>query len=89
MTDNSNRYGDGPLGKSVEEVEQESANVVNSPVEGEVRRAGDETFVPVIANGNATGVPGGVFNGSAMVDRTGTADDGTSRTRDTGENSEG
>ncbi len=89
MTDNSNRYGNEPLGKSVEEVEQESGNVVNSPVEGEVRRVNEETFVPVIANANATGVPGAIFNGSAMVDRTGTADDGsTSRTRDADESSE-
>ncbi|KQQ99424.1 hypothetical protein [Deinococcus sp. Leaf326] len=88
MTDNSNRYGNEPLGKSVEEVEQESSNVVNSPVEGEARRAGEETFVPVIANANATGVPGAIFSSSAMVDRTGTADDGTARTRDTDESSE-
>ena len=89
MTDNSNRYGNEPLGKSVEEVEQESGNLVNSPVEGEVQRAGEDTFVPVIANANATGVPGAIFSGGALVDRTGTADDGsTSRSRDADESSE-
>ena len=89
MTDNSNRYGNEPLGKSVEEVEQESGNLINSPVEGEVQRAGEDTFVPVIANANATGVPGAIFGGSAMVDRTGTADDGsTTRSRDADESSE-
>lgn len=70
MTDNSNRYGNEPLGKSVEEVEQAAGNVVNSPVEGEQRRDHDETFVPAIANSNATGVPaivGGTAGGIAAV----------------------
>ncbi len=64
MTDNSNRYGNQPLGKSVEEVEQDAGNRVNSPVEGEERRDNDETFVPAIANGNASGVPG-IVGGTA------------------------
>ncbi|THF68194.1 hypothetical protein E7T06_17420 [Deinococcus sp. Arct2-2] len=70
MTDNSNRYGNEPLGKSVEEVEQDAGNVVNSSVEGEQRHDNDETFVPAIANGNATGVPaivGGTAGGIAAV----------------------
>ena len=36
-----NRYGDAPLGKSVEEVQDETGNRVNSPVEGEVVRDGE------------------------------------------------
>ncbi|THF84890.1 hypothetical protein E7T09_19855 [Deinococcus sp. KSM4-11] len=80
MTDTSNRYGSEPLGKSVEEVEQESGNVVNPPVAGEaVRRAEDETLVvPAIVNGNTTGVPA-LINRDALVDRSGTANDGTAR----------
>lgn len=64
MTDNSNRYGNEPLGKSVEEVEQDAGNRVNSPVEGEQRRDNDETFVPAIANGNVSSVPG-IVGGTA------------------------
>ena len=70
MTDNSNRYGNEPLGKSVEEIEQDAGNRVKSPVEGEARRDNDETFVPAIANGNASGVPGivgGTAGGIAAV----------------------
>ncbi|ANE43778.1 hypothetical protein [Deinococcus puniceus] len=64
MTDNSNRYGNEPLGKSVEEIEQDAGNRVNSAVEGEERRDNDETFVPAIANGNASSVPG-IVGGTA------------------------
>jgi hypothetical protein len=91
MTDNSNRYGNEPLGKSVEEIEQDSGNLVNSPVEGEQRRDSDATFVPAIANGNASGIPGtGIGTASGVpailhtnllrdVEATNTANDGTTR----------
>lgn len=80
MTDNSNRYGNEPLGRSVEEVEQESGNLANSPVEGEqVRRDQDTALVvPAVVNGNATGIPAAVTPG-ALVDRGGEASDGTTR----------
>lgn len=85
----TNRYGSEPLGKSVEEIEQESGNVVNSPVEGEVRRAHDEAalpgVVPAAANVNETGVPGVVINPGALVEHVG-PDDGAARpTRDSSE----
>ncbi|MDB5044935.1 MAG: hypothetical protein JWQ08_985 [Deinococcus sp.] len=83
MTDNSNRYGTEPLGKSVEEVEQDAGNQVNSSVGGEDRRRDDETFVPAIVNGNASGVPA-ILNTNLLVDadgndRIGNANDGTNR----------
>ncbi|GGO20528.1 hypothetical protein [Deinococcus humi] len=51
MTDN--RYGDKPLGKSVEEVESEQGNRVNSPVSGETRRnlEADAAIVPAVVGG--------------------------------------
>ncbi|WP_412026640.1 hypothetical protein [Deinococcus yunweiensis] len=82
MTDNSNRYGSEPLGKSVEEIEQESGNRVNSPLEGEaVRDREDQTLVvPAVVNGNTSGVPG-VLNPGGLVERGSGADDGTTRER--------
>lgn len=72
MTDNSNRYGDAPLGKSVEEVEQESGNLINPPVEGEAMRAGQDAadmIVPAIPTGIAsgTGMAGAVPAAGAVV----------------------
>lgn len=80
MTDNTNRYGSEPLGKSVEEIEQETGNRVNSPVEGEaVRHMQDQTLVvPAVVNGNTTGVPA-LVNADALVAGDGTAHDGTTR----------
>lgn len=80
MTDNSNRYGSEPLGKSVEEVEQETGNVTNSPVEGEaLRRAEDTTLVvPAVVNSNTSGIPA-LVNPDALTDRGSRADDGTTR----------
>ncbi len=81
MTDN--KYGNTPLGKSVEQIEDESANRVNSPVEGEVRRQGDSAVISAVVNGNASGVPA-VVNPDGLVERGGGSDDGTARpTRDT------
>ncbi|MBB5232677.1 hypothetical protein [Deinococcus budaensis] len=72
-----NRYGDAPLGKSVEEVEQDSSNRVNSPVEGEQLQ--DEAgALPAIVNGNASSVPAIVNPRGLMEDGSG-ADDGTAR----------
>lgn len=72
MTDNSNRYGDAPLGKSVEEVEQESGNLVNPPVEGEAVRANMDAadmVVPAIPTGVASGMgaPGTAGAAGAVV----------------------
>lgn len=73
-----NRYGDAPLGKSVEQIEHESANRVNSPVEGEVRRADETAVLPAVVNSNTTAVPA-VLNPDALVEGGGGADDGTAR----------
>lgn len=87
MTDNSNRYGSEPLGKSVEEIEQDSGNRINPSVGGEeVRHTEDRNLVvPAIINGNQTGVPA-VVNSHALVDHGGGADDDAHRgNRDTSE----
>lgn len=63
MTDPDNRYGDAPLGRSVEEVEQEGGNLVNPPGPGE-DRGDDEVALPSVANANASAVP-------AVLDPTG------------------
>ena len=85
MTDNSNRYGSEPLGKSVEEIESESGNLVNSPVEGEQRR--EESLgaglPPVIATNANTTVMGGIVNPASLTDDLGSgADDGRARPAD-------
>ncbi|MFD1731137.1 hypothetical protein ACFSC4_08755 [Deinococcus malanensis] len=58
MTDSSNRYGDQPLGKSVEEIEREGGNLENSPVQGEDRRRDDGLVVPAVIGGTTSGAPG-------------------------------
>lgn len=83
MTDN--RYGDAPLGRSVEEIEQEGGNLQNSSVPGEAVRDRDAAAIPAIVNGNQTGVPA-MLNVDNLVEGGGGADDGTARTnRDGGE----
>lgn len=59
MTDSPNRYGDAPLGKSVEEIEQDAGNRVNDSTPGEdARRDTDGAAVlPAVANGTTSGVP--------------------------------
>lgn len=76
----NNRYGDSPLGKSVEEVQDESGNVVNSPVEDEAVRASQEKVVPVVANSNASGTPVAVVRPEGLVEAGAGTDDGTART---------
>ncbi|WP_414656817.1 hypothetical protein ACINK0_11765 [Deinococcus sp. VB343] len=75
----TNRYGDEPLGKSVEQVERESGNLVNSPVEGEVMREREVTealVVPAIPNANQTGTPAVMVNPAGLVESGSGADDG-------------
>lgn len=72
-----NRYGDAPLGKSVEEVEQDSSNRVNSPVEGE-QVQGEAGALPAIVNGNASSVPA-IVNPRGLLEEGSGADDGTAR----------
>lgn len=71
MSDSDHRYGDAPLGRSVEEIEREGGNLVNSPVPGENRN--DDGIVPVVVPpavaGTGVGAPlvGGVAGtGSAL-----------------------
>ncbi len=70
MTDN--RYGDKPLGKSVEEVESQEGNRVNSPVPGEARRdlADEADFIPVVVSGGTGGSAGfpAVINPEALIE---------------------
>ncbi|GGK22121.1 hypothetical protein GCM10008955_14520 [Deinococcus malanensis] len=82
MTDSSNRYGDQPLGKSVEEIEREGGNLENSPVQGEDRRRDDGLVVPAVIGGTTSGAPGAVVGAGLLADRTGGADDGTARSGD-------
>lgn len=85
MTDN--RYGDAPLGKSVEEIEQESGNVVNSSVEGEARRAEEAPVVPALVTGTGSGVIAAV-RPDALIESGDDADDGRAReNRDASEES--
>ncbi|GBF06439.1 hypothetical protein DAERI_090025 [Deinococcus aerius] len=83
MTDPDNRYGDAPLGRSVEEVEQDNTNRVNSPVPGEQVRDDDALAgvpVPPVLSGPAgTGMIPAVTDGGRVTDRGGDADDGTAR----------
>lgn len=65
-----NRYGDAPLGKSVEEVEQESGNRENPAVTGEQARANDDTVVPAVMVGNSVGVPAIVDPDSTLARNT-------------------
>lgn len=74
MTDN--KYGNKPLGKSVEEVESESANTVNSPVPGEQRRAEEAAVIPAVVTGNAGGTPA-VINPDALIEKGSGPDDTT------------
>jgi hypothetical protein len=69
MTDN--RYGDTPLGKSVEEVEGEAGNRVNSSLPGEARRdlEADAAFVPaVVGGGHSTGAALVVSDPAVLVE---------------------
>lgn len=91
MTDSENRYGDAPLGKSVEEVEGDAGNLVNSPVPGENLGDDGAAFVPAIPASNASNVIGvvgaGGLAGNGLVQGGGDADDGT--TRENRDSSEG
>ncbi|MBI0444932.1 MULTISPECIES: hypothetical protein [unclassified Deinococcus] len=78
MTDHDHRYGDQPLGKSVEEVEEESSNRVNSPVPGEQIQddaLGAGVVVPPVLGGPSGGamIPA-VMDGERLTER---ADDGS------------
>ncbi|EYB68389.1 hypothetical protein DEIPH_ctg025orf0279 [Deinococcus phoenicis] len=85
MTDSGNRYGNAPLGKSVEEIEQESGNLENSPVQGEQVRDQEGVAVPAIVNGNASSIPA-IVNVDRLTEGGSGADDGTAPTnRDSSE----
>ncbi|MBZ9714025.1 hypothetical protein [Deinococcus multiflagellatus] len=74
-----NRYGDAPLGKSVEEIEQEGGNLINDPRPGEARRDDDLAgVVPAVVNGTTSAVPAVVRPG-ALVEGGSGADDGRTR----------
>ncbi|WP_102127820.1 hypothetical protein [Deinococcus planocerae] len=57
MTDSENRYGDTPLGRSVEEVEQEGGNLKNPPATSGELWDNDQIALPAVANANTTAVP--------------------------------
>lgn len=76
MTDSGNRYGSEPLGKSVEEIQEEGGNLVNSPVEGERMRDEEGVAIPAIVNGNASSVPA-IVNADLLVEGGGGPNDGT------------
>ncbi|WP_027460952.1 hypothetical protein [Deinococcus murrayi] len=82
MTDN--RYGDAPLGRSVEEIEQESGNLINSSRPGEVVREDDAAAFPAIVNSNQSASPA-IVNPEKLLERGGDADDRTARTHRDGD----
>ena len=64
------------IGKSVEEIESESGNRVNSPLEGEAHRDDADTVMVPAVNSPGTGVTGaGVLGGLPGVIGTGLTDD--------------
>ncbi|MEW6421372.1 MAG: hypothetical protein AB1511_06565 [Deinococcota bacterium] len=78
MTDRDHRYGEQPLGKSVEEVEAEGGNRLNSPVPGEQVRE-DElgaglVVPPVLSGPSGTAMIPAVMDGERLTER---ADDGS------------
>lgn len=85
MTGSDNRYGDAPLGKSVEEIQQESGNRVNSPVEGEQIRDQDAAALPAIVNGNGSSIPAVVNPGGLMEGGSGPNDGTQQPSRDSSE----
>lgn len=92
MTDNENRYGDAPLGRSVEEVEGDAGNQVNSPMPGEQVRddqmLGGVPVPPVLSGPAGTAMIPGVTDANRTMDTSGGADDGTAReNRDSSEGS--
>ncbi|CAM3836153.1 hypothetical protein [Deinococcus frigens] len=84
MTDN--RYGDKPLGKSVEEVEAEESNRVNSPLPGEARREmqDEADFIPAVVSGGGGGTSGtpAIINPGALVEGGSGAVDRSDETRE-------
>lgn len=82
MTDN--RYGDAPLGRSVEEIEQESGNLINSSRPGEAVREDDAAAFPAIVNSNQSASPA-IVNPENLLERGGDADDRTARTHRDGD----
>jgi hypothetical protein len=74
MTDNG--YGDAPLGKSVEEVQEEGGNRENSPVQGEETGPDEITALPATANANTSAAPA-VLYPAHMEERGNGPDDGT------------
>jgi hypothetical protein len=87
MTDPPNRYGNEPLGKSVEEVENDSGNRVNPSVEGEqVRHDQDGAAVlPTVVNGTTSGVVPAILHPDEMADDGGAHDDARRRNTETSE----
>ena len=64
------------IGKSVEEIESESGNRVNSPVEGEAHRDSTDTVLVPAVNPPGTGVTGaGVVGGLPGLIGTDLSDD--------------
>ncbi|UBV42050.1 hypothetical protein LAJ19_10440 [Deinococcus taeanensis] len=85
MTDN--RYGDTPLGKSVEEIEQEGGNLVNDARQGEAVRRDEAPVVPAVSTLQGSGVIAALRPGD-LIERGSGAEDGTASTnRDSSENS--
>lgn len=90
MTDRDNRYGDAPLGRSVEQIEGDVGNRVNPAVPGEQVR--DEEMLegvpipPVLSGPSGTAmIPATPDGGRVTEGDGGTAADGTGRTtRDDG-----
>ncbi|ADV66957.1 hypothetical protein [Deinococcus maricopensis] len=61
-----NRYGDAPLGRSVEDVEQDNENLVNSSLQGEDVRSRDDglpaAVIPIPSGPSGSAVPAVIAN---------------------------
>ena len=89
MTDN--RYGETPLGRSVEDIEQDNENRVNPSEQGETARRRDEglpgAFIPIPAGPSGSAAPAVIADPDRMGgrDRSGVNDGRGGKQDDTSE----
>lgn len=65
-----------PLGRSVEDIERESGNLVNDSREGESLRRDETAVIPAVANANTTGMIAAVAP-TDLIEKGSGPDDGT------------
>ncbi|GAA5436265.1 hypothetical protein ACMT4L_06785 [Deinococcus sp. A31D244] len=65
-----------PLGRSVEDIERESGNLINDSREGESLRRDETAVIPAVANANTTGMIAAVAPAD-LIEKGSGPDDGT------------